>query len=146
MTRCSYLRLVLPGLSLAHRHEAVGACFEALTAPIIPLADLWDRPPTREAPQRALYPDARLERLAGIQRRPVAELEADVHLASVRAFRKAIDEAREILALARAGIEFTAAQARHAGVLSWEEVIKAYCFASAFADVRLGWQDAEAAE
>lgn len=126
MTRRSYLRLELPGPTEAHRPTAVGARFESLAAPIIPLADLWERPPTREVPQRALHPHPKLERLAGIQRRPLAELEADVHLASSRAFRRSLAEG--------------------AAIVPWEEIIDAYCLSCAFVDVRLGWGEEEAAE
>lgn len=125
MSRRSYLRLELPGPTVAHRPEALGARFEALTAPTAPLAALWDRPPTREAPGRALHPHPRLERLARMQGRLPAELEADVHLASSRAFRRSISEG--------------------AGIVTWDEIVDAYCLSSAFVDVRLGWE-AEAAE
>lgn len=123
MTRRSYLRLELPGPTDAHRPEAIGARFESLTAPTFILDDL---PPTREAPQRALYPCPKLERLAGIQGRTLADLEADVHLASARAFGRSIAEGGPLV--------------------TWDEIVDAYCLSCAFVDVRLGWGEEEAAE
>lgn len=114
---------MVPGQTDAHPPALVTLIVERMAAPIAPLAGL---PPTREAPRRAVHPHPKLERLAAIQRRPLAELEADVHLASARAFRRSIAEG--------------------AAIVTWEEIVDAYCLSCAFVDVRLGWEDEEAAE
>lgn len=111
---------------------------------------LWSIPPVHShahIPERTSEPHILVAFKASVMGRDVFDVETDCFTAAHRAFIRATEGAKEILAEARNDVDPRAdkERVRHAGVLSFVAIVEAYGVACSFVDGMTGreWPEKE---